>query len=210
MATLTDLQNAVSAVDYLVNGAGEYFATVLAADYQSRLDGNGGSDTFTVTDSTGAVSTMKLIIDTDAPLYYPLASLVDGKAYSVNVDNSGRPSWMTKKQGVSFNAWTPYHLKVFSGIAAILSSSEISKAQAMFENPLNGLNDLLNAFLADQASPTPEVSLDDIVPESSPAMTWGRWLLGILAWNAFKQYINTAIDANGTTPQMVLTAVEDK
>jgi len=208
MPTLTNFQNAVPAIDYFSNPTQGYFATVLAVDYQARLDSNGGSDTFAVTDSTGATASIKVIIDTDAPQYYPLTSLVDGKVYSITVDDSGRPPWMTPQQGVSFNAWQPYHLKVFSEISAILTSTNISMAQALFENPLNGLNDMLNAFLADQASPTPSVALTDIIPDSSPKMTWGRWLLGILAWNAFEQYLSTAIDQNGTTPQMILTAVE--
>jgi hypothetical protein len=69
--------------------------------------------------------------------------------YAITVDDSGRPSWMSEAQGKAFNAWQKDHRAVFNLIREMLTSREIVRAQSVFENELNGLSAMLNAFLAE-------------------------------------------------------------
>ena len=126
---LDNLQSAIPAIDYLRAQDSTIYATVLSADYQSRLDANGGSDTLTVDDGTDIQHTVKIIVNTDAPLYYPLTSLVDGKRYDITVDDSGRPEWMSEQQQQALQTWLDVHIRVFKAAKEALFSADTTMTQ---------------------------------------------------------------------------------
>lgn len=189
------------ALDYLVGGDG---ATVVAI--MATLPEDVSPRTTVVNDLTYSVIPILL---SGMGAYCPVTSLLTGQTYlsqtPITPDDGVKTySYVTDAQVASLNKWMSYHSVAFDIAAQMLLSREVATARAMFNNPLNGLVQLVAAINADLESENPQAALDDPIPGAVNNMTFGEFLLRLQMWSGLENFLNTPMGTTGVTPMQLM------
>lgn len=188
-----------NAIDYLIKDNGVTIIAIMA-----ELPENTETRIVTVNDLSYNITPILL---SGMGNYCPVTSLVNGQKYvsAKTEESTGKTyTYVSAAQVASLNKWMGYHLVAFDIAAQMLLSREVATARAMFNNPLNGLVQLVAAINADLESENPQATLDDPIPGAVNGMTFGEFLLRLQMWSGLENFLNTPMGTTGVTPMQLM------